>query len=84
MEEYSTSLCLIASFFLSIFAYTSSQSNELPVQHYEFDEMIIEPSESMKRPIQIIEFDEHVFVSRSIALTDEKDEDEEDDEDYGC
>lgn len=81
MEEYSTPLCLIASFFLSIFAYTSSQSNELPVQHYEFDEMIIEPSESMKRSIKIIEFEDHVIISRSIALADE---DDDDDEDYGC
>jgi hypothetical protein len=84
MEEYSTPLCLITSFFLSIFAYTSSQSNELPIQHLEFDEMIIEPSESMKRSIQIIEFDDHVIVSRSIALADKNEDDDEDDEDYGC
>ena len=81
MEEYSTPLCLITSFFLSIFAYTSSQSNELPVQLLEFDEMFIEPSESMKRSIKIIEFEDHVIISRSIALADE---DDDDDEDYGC
>ncbi len=39
----STFLTLIGSFCLSAIAYDAAQPREVPVQHYEFEEYIIQP-----------------------------------------
>lgn len=59
MRSNSTFLTLIASFCLSAVAYNAAQPVDVPVQHYEFDDYVIEGY------IDVIEFDDYVIVAQA-------------------
>lgn len=44
-----------------------AQPNDEPIQYYEFEEYVIEPSESFTISIETIEFEEYVIISKTIA-----------------
>tara|TARA_Y200000002_G_scaffold382608_1_gene400304 strand:- start:1086 stop:1385 length:300 start_codon:yes stop_codon:yes gene_type:complete len=52
-------LTLIGSFCLSAIAYDAAQPREVPVQHYEFEEHIIQPA------IQYYDFDEIIILAQA-------------------
>lgn len=55
----STLLTLISSFCLSAIAYDAAQPREVPVQHYEFEEHIIQPG------VQYYSFGELVVIAQA-------------------
>ena len=64
MRSNSTFLALIASFCLSTVAYIVAQPDEVPVQHYEFDDFVIEGY------IDVIEFGEHEVIAQADEADD--------------
>lgn len=64
MRSNSTFLTLIASFCLSAVAYNAAQPVDVPVQHYEFDDYVIEGY------IDVIEFDDYVIVAQADEADD--------------
>ena len=54
-----TLLTLIGSFCLSAIAYDAAQPREVPVQHYVFEEYIIQPD------IQYYNFDEIIILAQN-------------------
>ena len=64
MRSNSTFLTLIASFCLSTGAYIVAQPDEVPVQHYEFDDYVIEGY------IDVIEFDEYEIIAQADEADD--------------
>ena len=64
MRSNSTFLTLIASFCLSTGAYIVAQPVDVPVQHYEFDDYVIEGY------IDVIEFDDYVIVAQADEADD--------------
>ena len=64
MRSNSTFLTLIASFCLSTGAYIVAQPDEVPVQHYEFDDYVIEGY------IDVIEFEEHEIIAQADEADD--------------
>ena len=64
MRSNSTFLTLIASFCLSTGAYIVAQPDEVPVQHYEFDDFVIEGY------IDVIEFEEHEVIAQADEADD--------------
>ena len=64
MRRTSTFLTLIASFCLSTVAYIVAQPDEVPVQHYEFDDYVIEGY------IDVIEFDEYEIIAQADEADD--------------
>lgn len=60
-------LALVASFCLSMVSYNVVQPDDMPVQHLEFEEMIIQPD------MEVIEFDDYEIRPRSeTVLMDEE------------
>jgi len=59
-------LTLIASFCLSAVAYNVAQPVEVPVQHYEFDDYVIQPR------VEEIIFDEYVIQSSASIINMEE------------
>ena len=64
MRSNSTFLTLIASFCLSTVAYIAVQPDEVPVQHIEFDDYVIEGY------IDVIEFDEYEIIAQADEADD--------------
>ena len=64
MRSNSTFLTLIASFCLSTGAYIVAQPDEVPVQHYEFDDYVIEGY------IDVIEFEEYEIIAQADEADD--------------
>ena len=64
MRSNSTFLTLIASFCLSTGAYIVAQPDEVPVQHYEFDDFVIEGY------IDVIEFGDHEVIAQADEADD--------------
>ena len=64
MRSNSTFLTLIASFCLSTVAYIVAQPDEVPVQHYEFDDYVIQPR------IETYEFDEYEIIAQADEADD--------------
>lgn len=58
MRSNNTFLTLIASFCLSAVAYNAARPVDVPVQHMEFDEIMIQPD------MEVIEFDDYVIVAQ--------------------
>ena len=64
MRSNRTFLTLIASFCLSAIAYQSAKPVDVPVQHLEFDEYVIEGF------VDVIEFDEYVIIAQADEADD--------------
>ena len=64
MRSNSTFLTLIASFCLSTGAYIMAQPDDVPVQHIEFDDYVIEGY------IDVIEFDEYEIIAQADEADD--------------
>ena len=64
MRSNNTFLTLIASFCLSTVAYIVAQPDEVPVQHYEFDDYVIQPR------IETYEFDEYEIIAQADEADD--------------
>ena len=64
MRSNSTFLTLIASFCLSTGAYIVAQPDEVPVQHYEFNDFVIEGY------IDVIEFEEYEIIAQADEADD--------------
>ena len=64
MRSNSTFLTLIASFCLSAVAYNAAQPVDVPVQHIEFDDYVIEGY------IDVIEFDEYEIIAQADEADD--------------
>ena len=70
---YPTWLVLVASFTLSAIAYNVAHSHEVPVQHLEFEEMVIQPRVETYEfdeveiyvPVEVIEMDEFAIIAQS-------------------
>ena len=59
MRSNNTFLTLIASFCLSAIAYSAAQPVDVPVQHMEFEDYMIQPD------MEVIEFDDYVIVAQA-------------------
>ena len=64
MRSNNSFLTLIASFCLSTVAYIVAQPDEVPVQHYEFDDYVIQPR------IETYEFDEYEIIAQADEADD--------------
>ena len=59
MRSNNSFLTLLASFCLSTGAYIAAQPDEVPVQHYEFNDFVIEGY------IDVVEFEEHLVIAQA-------------------
>jgi len=59
LRNNSTFLVLVASFCLSAIAYQAAQPVYIPVQHMEFDEIIIKPD------MEVLEFEDYLIVAQA-------------------
>ena len=62
--RYYNLLTLALSFSLSTVAFLAAQTEDIPVQHYEFDDYVIEGY------VDVLEFDEYVIIAQADEADD--------------
>lgn len=82
--KLSTFLTLSMSFSLSILSYIAAQPDDIPVQHFEFEEFVIEAGVSERDLINDPDAWCFIHPDDSLCLDNDEDDDCDDDSDEEC